>query len=133
MIKSTLVLFLAVFFAALGNVALSKGMQGVGPLQNYQWVGLIHYFFDSVTNPWVVAGIFLELAYFGLWLAVLSWADVSWALPMNAVEYIFVALLAIFWLHEKVILIRWIGILLITIGVLFTMGSWKEQNNEKEG
>ena len=127
MLKSTVVVCLAMFCAALGNVALSKGMQAIGPLDNYQIMHLIHYFIASVSNPWVMAGILLELAYFLLWLAVLSWADVSWALPMNAVEYLFVAVLAMVWLHEKIDPSRWVGIGLITLGVLFMMKSWKKE------
>ncbi|MDP2599424.1 MAG: EamA family transporter [Deltaproteobacteria bacterium] len=124
MFKATFALILALICAGFGNLMLSKGMQAVGPLQEYQFSALFHYFVDSVTNPWVVTGIFLELAYFLLWLVVLSWADVSWAVPMNAVEYVFVALLANVYLGESIPFNRWVGIALISVGVLFLMRSW---------
>lgn len=103
---------------------LSKGMQMVGPFEPASLMQIINYFVDSVCNPWVVLGVFLELAYFLLWLVVLSWADVSWAVPMNAVEYVFVALLANIYLGETIPFNRWVGIALISVGILFLMRSW---------
>ena len=83
-------------------------------------------------NPWVIAGILLELVYFLLWLAVLSWADVSWGLPMHAMEYIFVAVLAQFLLGEEVPLIRWVGVGLISVGILFMIKSWNTTTERLE-
>lgn len=132
MFKATFALILALICAGFGNLMLSKGMQAVGPLQDYQLSALLHYFVDSITNPWVITGIFLELAYFLLWLVVLSWADVSWALPMNAVEYVFVALLANVYFGEAIPFNRWVGIVLISVGVLFLMRSFKQKESLKE-
>lgn len=105
MLKSTLVLWLAMVCAGIGNVWFRKGMQ-------------------SSKKGYIVAGVLISIVYFFLWLVVLSWADVSWALPMNAFEYVFVTLLAIFFLKEKVAPIRWLGIGFITVGVFFMMRSW---------
>lgn len=125
MIKALLALLLAITAAGLGNLCLAKGMQTVGPLEGWGLVYLWNYFSGAVLNPWIILGIFLEIAYFLLWLMVLSLADVSWALPMNAVEYLFVALLANFWLGEPVSFSRWVGIVLISAGAVFIMQSWR--------
>ena len=129
-LKATLALLLAMTAAGLGNLCLAKGMQAVGPLESWSAVYLWDYFVGAFSNPWVILGIFLELVYFLLWLVVLAVADVSWAVPMNAVEYIFVAMLAIFWLGERVSLSRWMGIFLISLGVFFMMKSWKERTGD---
>lgn len=73
---------------------------------------------------YIALGILTSTGYFFLWLVVLSWADVSWALPMNAVEYVMVALLAIIFLKERLSKTRWIGIGLISAGIFFMMQSW---------
>ncbi|MDO8519365.1 MAG: DMT family transporter [Deltaproteobacteria bacterium] len=130
MFKATLAICVALFFAGIGNVMLSKGMRMVGPLETYQLVPVFHYFCAAVANPWVILGILMELAYFLAWLVVLSWADVSWAVPMNAVEYIFVAILAAILLGESVNFDRWVGVVLITAGAFFMMKSWKSDNGE---
>ena len=125
MIKTTLALCLAMASAGLGNLFLRRGMKGVGPLENYRIGPLLRFFGRAITNFNVVFGILISCCYFFLWLVVLSWTDVSWALPMNAIEFVFVALLATLFLKEKVNLSRWIGIGLITLGVFFMMQSWK--------
>jgi drug/metabolite transporter (DMT)-like permease len=127
MIRMILVLLFALICAALGNVALSHGMRQVGALETDQFRSLIRYFALAVFNPWVIVGMIMELAYFFLWLVVLSWADLSWALPMHAIEYILVALLALVLLGEEINTDRWIGIVLITAGVMFMMKSWDEE------
>lgn len=128
--KTFLFLILALTAAGLGNIALSRGMQAVGPPEIDTVFSLFDYFALSVRNPFVILGIILELTYFVFWLLVLSEADVSWAVPMNAIEYLFVALLAVFLLDEKVTSGRWIGIALVSAGCYFMMRSRKEETNE---
>jgi len=55
----------------------------------------------------------MQAVYFGLWLAVLSWEDLSVALPLHALSYIVVAFLAQWYLGEHVTPMRWAGICLI--------------------
>lgn len=119
-----LVMLLAIAAAGAGNVCLSKGMQAVGSLETFDPASLWAFFTGAVLNPWVIGGILLELANYFLWLAVLSWSDVSWALPLNALEYILVALAAAAFLGERVGPVRWAGIVLIASGVFLLYGSW---------
>ncbi len=124
-LKVTLVMLVAIAAAGVGNVCLSKGMQMVGSLEAYGPGSLWSFFAGAVMNPWVVGGILLELANYFLWLAVLSWSDVSWALPLNALEYILVGLAAAVFLGEQVSPVRWLGIALIAAGVALLMDSWE--------
>lgn len=124
-LKITLVMLVAIAAAGAGNVCLSKGMQMVGSLEAYDPGSLWRFFTGAVMNPWVVGGILLELANYFLWLAVLSWSDVSWALPLNALEYILVGLAAAVFLGEQVSPVRWLGIALIAAGVALLMDSWE--------
>ena len=56
--------------------------------------------------------------FFFLWLAVLSWEDLSVALPMQALNYVIVAFLSQYFLGEVVSPLRWAGTLLVCIGVI---------------
>jgi drug/metabolite transporter (DMT)-like permease len=49
---------------------------------------------------------------------VLSWEDLSVALPLQALNYVLVALLAKYLLHEQISPLRWAGIILVCIGVM---------------
>lgn len=52
-----------------------------------------------------------------IWLFVLSQADLSFAFSADSMHYIFIALASRFILKEKVSFKRWIGIILIVIGI----------------
>ena len=74
-------------------------------------------------NLWV--GVLLYITNFFLWIVVLSKIDLSVAFPVGSSTYIIVPILSILFLHEKVALMRWLGIVLIIIGVLFVTKSTK--------
>ena len=100
MIRTTLVLWFAMACDGIGNIFFRRGMQSVGPLEQYRIGPLLRYFLKTIRSPHIFLGVLCSIVFFFLWLAVLSWADVSWALPMNAVEYVFVAVTAMIFLKE---------------------------------
>jgi drug/metabolite transporter (DMT)-like permease len=51
------------------------------------------------------------------WLVVLSRLELSLVYPMVSVAYILVALFSWFFFKENVNLVRWLGILVIVMGV----------------
>jgi uncharacterized membrane protein len=64
-----------------------------------------------------VAGVALQACFFFMYLTLLSRADVSQVLPLTALDYIVVAVLAQVFLAEPVTATRWLGIALIVAGV----------------
>jgi drug/metabolite transporter (DMT)-like permease len=50
-------------------------------------------------------------------MALLSWADLSYVLPVTSVGYVVVALIGRFLLNEEITVKRWAGIVLIMAGV----------------
>ena len=68
------------------------------------------------TNPLIWLGILLLGLFFGLYLAALSWADLSFVLPVTSFGY---AMNACAWrlLGEHVSITRWVGTLIICVGV----------------
>ena len=73
----------------------------------------------AVFTPWIALGIALLIGYFASYLTALSWADLTYVMPATALGNVFVALLAHFWLRETISPLRWIGVVLITVGVGF--------------
>jgi drug/metabolite transporter (DMT)-like permease len=108
-----------VVFQVIGNVALSRGVHPMGSLVSLSpWPYL-----RALVNPWVVGGV-LILAFWMLSnLTLLSRADLSYVLPVTSVSYILIAILGHFLLHERVQLVRWVGTVMITLGVAIVGGT----------
>lgn len=104
--------------AAVGQILVRRGMLQVGSLENYAPWPVLAYFWHALCNPYVIVGTLLNALFYFLFLAALSWTGVTVALPMTAIEYGFAALLAVAVLKESVPPIRWIGIVLVMIGVI---------------
>jgi len=116
-VKTFIVVFFAAVSAAVGEALLSYAMKRSGQLDMSvpsQWVDLI---FSVVRNPFILMGVVLLGIYFFLYLAALSWADLSFVLPLTAVSYLFAALLAKFILKEDVSWVRWVGTIVIMVGI----------------
>jgi drug/metabolite transporter (DMT)-like permease len=117
MLKTLLVMLIAITAGAVGDIFLTQGMKSAGDLSTMGIRRIMDAVIKSSTNWRLILGTALQAVYFGLWLAVLSWEDLSVALPLQALSYLVVAFLAQWYLGENVSSIRWAGICLICVGV----------------
>lgn len=104
--------------AAMGQILVRRGMQQVGSLEVWTPLELAGYFWQALTNPYVIGGTILNALFYFLFLAALSWTDVTVALPLTAIEYAIAALLAVVILKEQVPPMRWAGIALVLAGIV---------------
>lgn len=123
MLKTFALVLVAVLLGGTGHVLLSKGMRTVGDLTEARSYQLGPMIARVVTSPWVLLGVTLQACFFLLYVTLLSRADVSQLLPMTAMDYIVVALLAQGLLAEAVTPARWAGIGFIVVGVLLVTRS----------
>ena len=114
--KTILVLAIAALAAAVGETLLSYGMRGLDLSSDFQrrWPQL---FLVVVKSPYVAMGVVCLAVFFFLYLATLSWADLSFAMPITALSYVFAAALAKVFLGEEVSWKRWLGTALILLGI----------------
>jgi drug/metabolite transporter (DMT)-like permease len=123
MLRVLVAMTIAAASAAVGQIFVRRGMQQVGSLETWSPVLLAAYFWRALTNWYVIIGTALNAVFYFLFLAALSWTDVTVVLPMTAIEYAFAAALAVAILHESVSPLRWGGIALVVAGViLITLG-----------
>ncbi len=118
MLKVIIAMTIAAATAAVGQICVRQGMQQVGSLENYAPAALTGYVGQALINPYVIVGTALNAVFYFLFLAALSWADVTVVLPMTALEFGMAALLAVVVLHEAVPTLRWAGIALVILGVM---------------
>lgn len=109
-------IFLAssILLAVTGQLLMKKGMLVFGAFPASQFLFKI---IPMLLNPYVFFGI----ACFGFsaitWLVVLSRLELSFVYPLVSVAYILVAVASWFFFKENLTLMRWLGILVIVLGV----------------
>ena len=114
MLKVVVAILFATVLVAIGEVLLSAGMKQVGK-DGHEGFRIV---LAAGASPLVWGGMLLSAAYFAIYLLTLSWADISFVLPLTALSYFFVAIMANHFLHEAVTPTRWAGTLLIVLGVI---------------
>ncbi len=113
--RKYLVLAGVTVFAPVGDSLLSYGMKQVGNISLSDFGGLLL----AISNPWVGLGIFFLLGFLVSYMTALSWADLTYVLPASSLGYVLLALIARFALHERISVMRWVGIALVSSGVGF--------------
>jgi drug/metabolite transporter (DMT)-like permease len=113
-LKVIVVMVFAVAAVSLGEAMLSKGMKQSNAVTG----GLLAQVRGVAGNGYVVGGTFLMMCFYGLYMLALRRADLSFVLPLTALSYLSGATLAKYYLGETVTPTRWIGALVITIGVI---------------
>lgn len=117
-LKTTLFLVGAVLSNSFGNLLLALGMDH---MPDFFSTGFGHYLYLLLTNIYLIPGAALSAAYMVFQLSLFSWADLSFVVPVIASSYVVTTLLSRFILGESVQFERWLGVVLITIGVMFVM------------
>jgi drug/metabolite transporter (DMT)-like permease len=102
-------------FAPVGDSLLSYGMKRIGNISISDFPHLLL----AVLNPWVGLGVLLLIGFFASYMTALSFADLTYVLPASSFGYVLLALIARFGLHERISLMRWLGIALVSAGVGF--------------
>jgi uncharacterized membrane protein len=116
--KTYLFIFWMVIFGPVGNVLLGKGMKRIGAASIGTPAGALDFLSRVLTSGTIWLGIGSLISFFVAYMLVLSWADYSYVQPASSVAYGMVALLAHFMLHEMITPMRWMGVLLVCLGVL---------------
>jgi uncharacterized membrane protein len=116
-VKTLFMVLLMVVCANVGDLMLKRGMSRIGEVQP-SLAGLARVFPLTISNGSIWIGIFFLSGFMLSYMTVLSWADYSYVMPAGAFGYAILTLLAVVFLHEAVSPRRWIGVVLICIGVL---------------
>ena len=122
--KTAVVLLLALLAEAGGNVCLSQGMREMSAASQLGMPAIVALLLRALANPTIWLGMGLLGVFFGLYAVALSWADLSVVLPATALGYVLNVACGAYILHEAVTPARWLGSLLIGLGVCCV--SWSQ-------
>jgi len=115
--REALLLFLVVVSGTGGEICVTRAMKHVGEVTDFRPLALVRVILRAMKVTWMWIGIaMMTLAFFSL-LAVLSIENVSFVVPVTALNYAAGALGGKFLLGERVTPRRWAGVLIVCIGV----------------
>lgn len=129
MLKLLLILLVGLTFESTGVVLLKKGMTHIGALNGVTAGEILRICKAGVTNPQILLGIFFEALFFICLLVLMSRSDISFLWPLTGLSFVFATFAAIWFLDERVSVVRWIGVILIVIGAAFI--SYSQQVKEE--
>lgn len=122
-LRTVISLALTVLGNTGGEIAVTRAMKELGEVTNFAPSALLPVLGRAFRSRWMWLAIgLLAVGFFSL-LALLSWADVSFAIPATALSYAVGGLGAKFLLGERLTAARWIGIALVTLGVALVCAS----------
>ena len=127
-IKTLVMVLSMVVCANVGDLMLKRGMSQIGAVE-ISARGLAQAFRMTVTSGTIWVGIIFLIGFMASYMTVLSWADYSYVMPAGAFGYAILTLLAVIFLHESVSPKRWVGVVLICVGVLL-VGQTKPRTTE---
>jgi len=123
-LKSWLCAIIVVFSNVFGNFAMKRGM----PAQLESPLAYI----TTLFQPWVALGVALMILWMMSRMALLSWADLSYVLPVTSIGYVLVAIVGKVLLNEQISARRWAGIALIVAGVALVGGDTPQTAHRKQ-
>ena len=100
-LKTHLFIIIVIATNVLGNFALSWGLRH-----------------GSVFSPAAITGVSLLIIWFLSRMTLLSWADLSYVLPVTSIGYVLTAFVGKYFLNEQIDGGRWLGTLLIACGTV---------------
>ena len=116
-------MFEIIFFSLIvvagtaGELCVSRAMKEIGEVHDFRPVALIKVLLRALQVKWMWIGVgLMTIGFFSL-LAILSFENVSFVVPVTALGYVAGALGSRFFLGERVNWRRWAGILLVCVGV----------------
>ncbi|HWF46530.1 MAG TPA: hypothetical protein VG168_05965 [Bryobacteraceae bacterium] len=114
-LKNVVFFVLVVCGDTLGNLLLALSMNRNS---SHAATSFLHHILLALANPRLLGGTgLLTLALLSR-LSLYTWADLTYVLPVTASGYVITALLSKFVLHEYISDKRWIGVVLISLGVM---------------
>ena len=115
--REALLLFFVVVSGTGGEICVTRAMKRVGEVTDFRPLAVIRVILRALKVPWMWIGVgMMALAFFSL-LAVLSIENVSFVVPVTALNYAAGALGGKFFLGERVTPRRWAGVLIVCVGV----------------
>jgi drug/metabolite transporter (DMT)-like permease len=116
-VRELILLFLIVVGGTSGELCISHAMKSLDVIADFHPSSLFRFFRKAMWVPSMWVGVALmTVAFFSL-LAMLSVQEVSFVVPVTALSYLTGAVGASAFLGERISHERWLGLMLVCLGV----------------
>src|SRR4051794_13068024 len=117
--KARLLTLIVILSNLAGNTLLSFGMRGAAGL-------------SALFSPSVLGGVALLVLWTLTRTTLLSWADLSYVLPVTAIGYVLTLVTGMVFLNEVISPMRWTATLLIVAGVILAATTPAQTTHENQ-
>jgi drug/metabolite transporter (DMT)-like permease len=104
-----------------GEIAMTYGMKRVGEPESFRPLALLRFIGKAARNGWVWLAVPLLAGAFYSLLVLFSWAPLSVVIPASAFNYVVGAFGAKYLLKERVTAKRWVGVVMVCVGVMLVL------------
>ena len=115
--RESVLLFLIIVAGTGGELCVTRAMKTIGEVKDFQPVALLRFIARAARVGWMWLGVALMTVGFLSLLAMLSIENVSFVVPVTALHYAAGTIGAVFFLKERITRERWVGVLVVCIGV----------------
>ena len=120
--NSALLVFSVTLCTIVSQVILKRGVNGIVTILKNE--GSLAFIMAAITSPIVIVALALQGLGYVIWLFVIAQERLSVAFAMSG-SFFYLTMAVVSWLiyDEKLVIYQWIGLLLITVGVVMvTLG-----------
>lgn len=116
--KTAFMILLVVLATSVGDVLIARGLKQIGEVKTLKPGKLLRLGRRVMMNRDFLLGFLFMAVSFFAFLGALSRADMSYTVPATSLSYVVSTLGAKFILKETINLRRWMGTLLVCLGIL---------------
>ncbi len=113
-----LLVSLIVACTTIGEILQAKGMRQQGEISDFHLTAIGRVLAAMARNRNIILSVLCMAISFFSFMALLSIAEVSFAVPATAASFVFETILAKFMLKERISLRRWVGASFVACGVI---------------
>jgi drug/metabolite transporter (DMT)-like permease len=121
MLKVVLLLVFFICCSTGGEIAMTHGMKQVGEPESFRPGALLRFLGLAIRSGWIWLALPLLAGSFYSLLILLSWAPLSVVIPASAFNYVVGTIGAKYLLKEQVSPKRWMGVVMVCLGVALVL------------
>jgi drug/metabolite transporter (DMT)-like permease len=107
----------AITLEVVATVLFKKGTSRLANSLRKGWLSHLDNIINALKTKEIALGIFLYIIEYVLWIAFLASVEISKAFPLSSIQIVLILLASKFILKERITHRRWIGGVLIMIGI----------------